>query len=108
MDATTHGIVSDALLTYYCQWTITKRASCIRPSKVGGAPHFPFAPSCAKKENIHSPGRRAALMPREKLSEHSHHRPTFQVCTFELKRRSLRLLGRHVSFTGLGAVHHWR
>src|ERR1035438_8210228 len=32
----------------------------------------------------------------KKLSDHSHRRPTFQVCTFKLNRRSPRLLGRDV------------
>jgi hypothetical protein len=31
------------------------RASCEGPQKVGGAPKFPFAPLCGKKENIRSP-----------------------------------------------------
>jgi hypothetical protein len=43
-----------------------------------------------------------------KLSEHFHHRPTFEVCTFKLNRRSPRFLGRDVSFTGLRSIQHWR
>jgi hypothetical protein len=31
------------------------RASCEGPQKVGGAPKFPFALLCGKKENIRSP-----------------------------------------------------
>jgi len=44
----------------------------------------------------------------KKLSEHSHRRPTFQVCTFKLDRRLPRLLGRDVSFAGLRSIQHWR
>jgi hypothetical protein len=44
----------------------------------------------------------------KKLSEHSHRRPTFQVCIVKLNRRSPRLLGRNVSFTGLRSIQHWR
>jgi hypothetical protein len=44
----------------------------------------------------------------KKLSEHSHGRPRFQVCTFKLNRRAPRLLGRDVSFTGLRSIQHWR
>src|ERR1700679_1437493 len=69
--------------TGYLQETIPGRQSS----------RFPFAPLRAKRGNIHSLGRRAALMPRRKLSEHSRHRPTFRVRTFNLKRRSPRLLG---------------
>src|SRR5258708_10094151 len=44
----------------------------------------------------------------KKLSEHSHRRPAFQVWTFKLNRRSPRLLGRDVSFTGLPSIQHLR
>src|SRR5580658_7408531 len=45
---------------------------------------------------------------KRKLSEHSHRRPTFQVCTFKLNRRSPHLLGSDVSFTGLRTIQDWR
>jgi hypothetical protein len=44
----------------------------------------------------------------KKLSQHSHRRPTFQVCTSKLNRRSPSLLGRDVSFTDLRSIQHWR
>jgi len=44
------------------------RASCKGPWKLGGAAKFPFAPFCAKKENIHSPKRRATLMLRKEYA----------------------------------------
>lgn len=56
------------------------RASCEGPQKVGGAPKFPFAPLCGKKEKIRSPKASSDAYAEKKhayiLTVRPHFRPT--------------------------------
>jgi hypothetical protein len=92
MEATPHGIVQNALLiwpsmnhneTGFLQGTIEGRRSSAIPVcalvREKGKHPFPAASSDAYAE--------------KKLSQHSHRRPTLQVCTSKLNRRSPSLLG---------------
>jgi len=80
--------------TGFLQGTIEGRRSSAIPvcalERQKGKNPFPRASSDAHAE--------------KNLSEHSRPWPTFQVCTFKLNRRSPRLLGRNVSFTGLRSI----
>jgi hypothetical protein len=96
MEATTNGIVHSGLLTLkpsmnqnktvFLQGTIDGRWSSTIPVRAlvrqKGKHPFPRVLNDAYAE--------------KKLSEHSHRRPAFQVCTSKLNRRSLSLLGRDV------------